>query len=1169
MDKNNAPDNADPGTAGPGTYSPVQTNSATRGATVNAVQNGDLTVHQHHHVGSSTADSWLTTQEAFDDPRAAAYFSHHWDLVGRAELVEHLFSFAAGGGGAEGGIGVLLGEAGGGKSRVLRALAAEFVRRTEGVVRVLPATGTTHQHAAGQLPVHDGLLAIIEDAHQRPDDLAATIQGLRRERPGAVLVISTRPSGMTALRRTLRQLRVDDAQVSMWELDELSMLDASRLAEQALGEAKRHLARRLAATVGDSPFLLVFSAVEIARGRLDPQRMESDARLHREVVEAFIETALADLATHDEDRALLHAVAALQPVRTDVPRFLESLAALLGTPDNVLQVQLRRLVGSGVLTRRGASYRILPDLLGDVLLAEAAIDPDTGASTGFLERILAEINGEPLTNALVNAGRVDWQWSRLRPNGRSPIEPLWRTIEQEYTDGDVATRSHLLKVIRKIAPFQPRRVLDLLRPEVEAGPAETLHLLDDVPPVLAGVAQDPDHLGESLDLLWKLGQHDTRALHSTPQSALWLLRDLASYTPDKPLLYQEAAVDAVARWAQQGPVRPADRMPFALLDRIFEPVAERQEFDGWTLTISRLPLLAERVAPVRDRAYQVLLEAYGSPDRVRAGVAARSFAGALSGQDGQFADWLLPALEALAARTREVQPGPLVALAVRRSVHWHVAYGSPHDAAAARVVLEALPDSLPHRLAVLMHSDCHEWSVGEDDDYEAIENRWRRRLVEASSQAAAWDDATAWEVVRDLLDQGMQIFAEAPPGCTALIASMASERPTRATAIIRGALECSDITAALVLPPALTALWKGEPDAARRMVAELADIDRAAPVRAVLRASATRLAAGEVLHPHELAIARQLVTHVDGAVRTDVLSLAVAMIRTAASREYAIALLCSVPFSGLAHGAASFCWAFIGPSGLSWSEFTPEQRERCLAELAKTRTLDDHRVKSAIAALSESHEDEALGLLLARLESWEQDPRPGFHPLPFTWHSVPPFKNSPHRVKLLRRLTRWFEEEREHPWRRELYGTQLFATVAGHVYDSAVREVLLEVFRSGEYQRMDAVAPLLSGAHHEFLWEEPQFVTEVLSAAAQLSEELYRKVGGRLMSSATIGVKSTSPGEPYPQDLEILERATEVRATLPAGSPQERLYAALQDYASTQIDTARREDLNFDARRAW
>jgi len=129
--------------------------------------------------------------------------------------------------------------------------------------------------------------------------------------------------------------------------------------------------------------------------------------------------------------------------------------------------------------------------------------------------------------------------------------------------------------------------------------------------------------------------------------------------------------------------------------------------------------------------------------------------------------------------------------------------------------------------------------------------------------------------------------------------------------------------------------------------------------------------------------------------------------------------------------------------------------------------------------------------------------------------------------------------------------------------------VLLESFRSNDPARMTAVAPLLSGAHGELLWEETEFVTEVLRAAAQHSEELYRRVGGYLMSSVTSGVKSSSPGEPYPKDLEIRERATRVRATLPAGSLEDRLYAALQDHASAEIGRVLREDLDFDVRRQW
>ncbi|MFI0779323.1 hypothetical protein [Streptomyces sp. NPDC021212] len=64
-------------------------------------------------------------------------------------------------------------------------------------------------------------------------------------------------------------------------------------------------------------------------------------------------------------------------------------------------------------------------------------------------------------------------------------------------------------------------------------------------------------------------------------------------------------------------------------------------------------------------------------------------------------------------------------------------------------------------------------------------------------------------------------------------------------------------------------------------------------------------------------------------------------------------------------------------------------------------------------------------------------------------------------------------------------------------------------------------------------------------------------------------MKTTSPGQPYPRDLDLRDRAAQVRATLPPGSPQERLYAALEEHANTEIHRALTEDLYLDLRRPW
>lgn len=921
--------------------------------------------------------------------------------------------------------------------------------------------------------------------------------------------------------------------------------------------------------MGDCPLLLVFSAVQISGNRLDPRKLESDARLHQEILDAFIEDALAGSRTPDADRALLRAVAAVQPLRLDETGFLDVLAGLLGTNNAQLRAQLDRLTNSGVLTRRGNSLRILPDLLGDVLLAEVAVDPTTGTSTGYLEQFLGCSDGTLLAHVLVNASRVDWQWSHLRPGSRSPVEELWHAIMDIYVRSDLLERRQVLGIAEQIAPYQPRRVLQLVRMVLDGTQADGDRPEENLAPLLAGVTQDPDHLGEALELLWLLGCTDPRPAAQYPEAPLRVLSDLASYTPGKPLLYQHAVVDAVARWAQQGPVRCADRMPYALLDPLFASEALQQVYDGHTVTVSRLSLVPERVEPVTQQAYEVLLSGYGAEDAVRSGAAAQSLEVALRALPERGEQALVEALGSLAARTADVQPEPLAALSIRRAVHWHLQHGSTEVAAAARAAWEAVPDSVPHQLAVLLYSSWSDWLGAEEFDVAQAEADWFRRLDQVVADLVVLQESTLWAMLRDLLDGGTQVFPDVPPRSGMLVEALARVRPSLAAVIVREAAACGGVIVLHLAGPALAALWSADVGAAREAASRLVDTGGVVGARAVLQAVRARVAAGEALDSHELRLADRLSVYEDVVVRAEVVGLATAMVRHGAPREEAITLLCSVPFADVPFGAAAFSWAFVGPRALSWAELTLAQRTFCQSELVSTPTLRDHREQKALAALSKAYEDEALDVLIQRVEAWEEEARPGYDPLPYRWSAALAFEHSPRRGKLLRRLRQWLAAERDHPWRRELYGGPLFAAVVGDAYDAEVREVIAETVRGGDAAQTARIMPLLACAPRDLVWEEPQFVTDLLCTAARHSQELYRTVGTSLLRSVTSGVKWASPGQPYAQDLDLRERAARVRAALPPGSPQERLYAELENYAHTEISRALTEDLYTDLRRLW
>ncbi|GCD40353.1 ATP-binding protein [Streptomyces paromomycinus] len=1144
-----------------------QTNNASSGGSVYAALYGDVIVNPPPPPGAAPA-RWLTPSAAYDT-LAPHGRQHRWALRGREDVLAQLTEFASADS-SPGGFGVLVGPAGQGKSRLLQELAETVEAGGRGAVRVL-GPGHTEPAAAAQLPAESRLLVLIEDAHQRAEYLAGVLRDIRQERPGARVLLSIQPSGWALLRNAFRQVGVDHSQVPAWELQELTPRAATELAAEVLGASHAHLARRLAAAVGDCPLLLVFSAVRIADGRLDPGRLESDVHLHQELRDAFVGEALAGSPAPDTDRGLLHAVAALQPLRLAEQGFLDLLADLLDTGHAQLRAQLERLIRCGVLTRRGTSVRILPDLLGDVLLAEVALDPVTGASTGYLEQILARGAGVPVVHALVNTSRLDWQWSHLRSGGRSPVEELWQAVTDAYAHSGLAERHRLLGIAEQIAPYQPRRVLRLVQAAMDGARAGGEHPLECLAPVLAGVALDPAHLGEAMELLWLLGKDDLRPLAQHPDAPLRVLSDLASYAPGKPLLYQHAMVDAVARWAQQGPVRSTDRMPFALLDALFasEAMQARSE-DGHTLTLCRLPVAYDWVAPIMQQAYEVLLDAYGAADAVRAGAAARSMEVVLRSLSERDAQVQVEALDALAERTGQVQPGPLVALAVRRAVHWHEQYGSPATAAAARAVVEALPDSVTHRLAVWVYSDWYDWlESAEEGDTQKAQAHWFGQLDRVVADLGVLPEDAVWGMLRDLLTDGAQVFPDSPPASAALVEALTRVRPSFAAVLVREAAACGDLLTLGLVAPALAALWSADTGTAREAAEKLASAGSAAGARAVVQAGRARLITGESLHPDEYALARQLAAHADARVRAEVMDLAITMLRHTAPREQAIALLCSVAFADVAFGAAAFGWAFVGPRALSWAELTPPQRAFCQGELVGTATLRDHRAQRALAALSDTHADEALTVLMQRVEAWEEELCPGYEPLPYRWSAPLAFGRSPGRAELLRRLQQWLAADRRHPWRRELYGGVLFASVAGEAFDAEVKAVIADAVRSGDEQQVSGVTPLLAHAPQGLVWEEPQFVADLLIAAARHSRDLYNKVGSSLFSSVTTGMKTTSPGQPYPRDLDLREKAAQVRATLPPGSPHERLYAALEEHADREISRALTEDLYTDLRRQW
>lgn len=122
--------------------------------------------------------------------------------------------------------------------------------------------------------------------------------------------------------------------------------------------------------------------------------------------------------------------------------------------------------------------------------------------------------------------------------------------------------------------------------------------------------------------------------------------------------------------------------------------------------------------------------------------------------------------------------------------------------------------------------------------------------------------------------------------------------------------------------------------------------------------------------------------------------------------------------------------------------------------------------------------------------------------------------------------------------------------------------LLLEPYQEGDSELAYAAAPLLSKLPTNIVWEQVDFVVMLLKTASRLSEELFRRTAGSLHSAVFSGFRFGTPGQPYPEDVDIKERAQRIRAGLPRGSAVDLFYKALMDSAQHSIDRAITDDLN-------
>jgi transcriptional regulator with XRE-family HTH domain len=1140
-------------------------------------------------LGVPEPSAWQTTDEFFRRFSGDQIFTHDWPFVGRAATLKELRQFLA----DKSPIGVISGRGGSGKTRLLRA-AAEMAEKDHFRVRFLEIGKDVKPENYELLPRNGKLLVIIDDVHERTD-IAEMIAGITRVNLKAKILLAIRPYGFSQLAYDLHRVAVHPSELPTWTLEDLTLSEAEELALNVLeGQGNQAIAQRLAHLTHDCPLITMVGAGLIKRGQLDPGKLEKDDSIRKVILLAFRDALVVDPARGEPRvlRNLLNAITVMQPVLMRDENFTGALVALTGQSFDELLPYIRSLEDAGVLMRRGQALRIVPDLLGDIILAEACYDERSGKATGYITRVQRELNGLPMQHVIINTSRVDWQVAQEPSGSLSLVDSLWNAIEKEFQSSGIRARQQLMRLVQKVAYFQPDRALALARWAIK-NPTEELEetdsvlgkvysptytdILHEIPALLKYIAYNLEYLPEAADLLWELSKTDDRPTNPYPEHPLRILSDLAAYQTGKPPEFNNAMIDAAERWLAEDGVAELLYSPFDILESIMATEGYDDFSEGNTISFRPYSINASVVRRLRDRVIALAIKETKSLDVKRAvrgikiiGESLRYPAGLFGREvsDKEKDVWtpiFIDTINQLTHIASDTKLDPVLDIAIRQALQWHNHYSNTDTKDAATTVINALPTTVERQLALVLHDGWGQLMFHHIRDYQAAEKRrqeWYEKVAAELIKHCSNEEIVS--MVEDRLKAHLRAFREfGTPGAFAAI--LAKLKPELCHIICHRIANNSASTLGCILPVVLAFMAESEPQKAIKISRSILETKDITTTRAVAQAYGWHrglrpLVKGEVNLLYELAV------HEDIFVRNSMIRAAQLIAKDYSS--IAAELLSLVKFED-SDAVAKELFSTFGAHGyLQWSALTSDQEDRIWGQLSHCPDIGDYETTEFLGEISKTNPDGVLKLLKERVEYGEASPKTEkFRAVPFTWSHPLQIRDSVSFVQFLREIRDWMAAQ-PTSWQRQYWGAKIFR-IAARGFDNEVIGVLDEAVFSGSEKQLKAVGSILHEAPRTFVWDQTDFVKRILRIAARYGEESVHMISGGLFSAATRGMRNARPDQPFPEDMEQRNRSAELARTLPPGSVEANFYRSLEKSAVESIQwSAERGEQLMDGR-SW
>jgi hypothetical protein len=613
-----------------------------------------------------------------------------------------------------------------------------------------------------------------------------------------------------------------------------------------------------------------------------------------------------------------------------------------------------------------------------------------------------------------------------------------------------------------------------------------------------------------------------------------------------------------------------------VLDPLFAKGGHTSYAEGHQILFHTFRLDRKEVQALRDEALALVKDCAFSENLKVALRALKTFEDALCGplpffnreiSQEERAQWVPEQLTILGILKELVRQTTrsLIHLRIMEVLHWHSRYSSPDVKRQAQEIIAAIPDSFELRLTRMLTQsrDAHELLEVGEDVTSALQRSHPQQVDRCRSVASEyWQRyATTSECIKDLNERLLAFQAcgrESHPAH--FLDALLDLQPNRAGEFCEAALNAPDSPLAMFFGLFLAHVRRAGVPTAIALGRRALESGHAILCRSLADVYDRPITWSGEIQSDDLAILQGLLNQTDDVVKRMGINALRCLGRL--HPETAVSLARLVEIGTNAALGEELCALFDAQFGIPPATLSDDDFSILLMKLEPIDRLD-HHVNEFLAFATAHHPHKVFDLLLRRVERGDASYEQGFQPIPYLGlhYKLSALANSSEYEAVLRqaRARALLSQSQSRFWLTKLFD------VISLGYTPACLGVLREWIDSSDPGKIEAAAALLQEAPAGFVFDQQDFVANVLDKAYRAGAECYRLVSNHLYYCATAHGRERTGGGPFPQDIALRDRATAAVARTQPGSPERRFFESLVRRAKQNIQDQQARDEEIES----